>query len=249
MKNVRKLLLSGVCAAGAVWFCASCASTAQPAMDEHFVSTPNDEVRAMIDRDYSAAITEEESLKPGLFYVCPDFAEIFQLDSMESEIDENGLLVGRVFGWTADQDVLSWAFCGDVPYRTVYRFLWFDADGKLVKLDKPLPFQTREIMPGDPVRFTQTAPNEQCKQFSFCIALLDSKEEQIEAHKRNEILANGGAAAAEQTEDAVESQPTEAGAVEEAPESPEASAPAAAQTAEQPAQPAPASAEDVQLLK
>ncbi len=246
MKNVRKLLLSGVCAAGAVWFCAACASTIQPAMDEHFVSTPNDEIRAMLGRDYSAASAGEESLKPGLFYVSPDFAKIFQFDSMESEIDENGFLVGRVFGWTAEQNVLAWAFCGDIPYRTVYRFLWFDADGKLVKLDKPLPFQIREIMPGDPVRFSQTAPNEQCKQFSFCIALLDSKEEQIEAHRRNEALANGEAATTEQTEDMIESVQVAEGIVEEPPENPEVSDPAAAKAAEQSA---PASSDDIQLLK
>ena len=56
-------------------------------------------------------------------------------------------------------------FSSDEPYRMVYRFSWFDQQGREVKLMDENYWKEKYIVPGDTISISSLAPNKQCKDF------------------------------------------------------------------------------------
>lgn len=161
-------------AAAAAMMVSACATTERQ-LDEEFVVTPCAETKAMAECDYTKAV--DMDVKPGVVYICPGFANVFDLSKMESNVTEDGLLSVRVYGKTLAYPPMKWLFQGEKPYRVAFQFLWFDKNGKLVKLDKRVPLRMRECMPGETLRFSAVAPLESVTSFSFAVGMLHDEDE------------------------------------------------------------------------
>lgn len=172
-------------AAASLLLTAACATQEPVVTNEKYVVTPNSEVTNIAQNDYSKAVSY--NLKPGMVYICPGFAQVFELGKVESNETEEGLLAVRIYGKTKPYSCWTWLFNGEKPYRVAFRYVWFDKNGKILKLKNNTPLRVREIMPGDPVRFSDIAPSEECKSFCFAIGLLHNEAELEKIQKDQKI--------------------------------------------------------------
>ena len=173
-------------AAAAAMMVSACATTERQ-LDEEFVVTPCAETKAMAECDYTKAV--DMDVKPGVVYICPGFANVFDLSKMESNVTEDGLVSARIYGKTKPYSFCKWMFKGETPYRVAFRYIWFDKNGKVLKLKSNTPLRVREIMPGDPVRFSDIAPTEDCKSFCFAVGILRTDAELKAAQKEQKIYS------------------------------------------------------------
>lgn len=126
-----------------------------------------------------------QNLQPGNVYLSPGLADEFKLlRPVTLEINEEGLLCARVFGKTKAYSFLKWMLFGEAPRRIAYRFVWFDSNGKPTGLMSIT--QVRGTLPGDPVRFTEIAPCESCRNLSFIAGFAD------DLPQASELVKTGG---------------------------------------------------------
>ena len=178
---MMKRMITLASAAASLMLTAACAMTEEVKVDEKFVVTPNSDVTKMAQCDYSQAVSY--NLKPGMIYICPDFAKVFEVGKVESNVTEDGLVSGRIYGKTKPYSFFTWMLKGEKPYRVAFRYVWFDKNGKVMKLKNNTPLRIREIMPGDPVRFSDIAPAEDCKSFCFAVGILHNNAEMKQIQK------------------------------------------------------------------
>lgn len=138
-----------------------------------------------------------QDLQPGNVYLSPGLTgEFTLLRPVSLDINEEGLLCARVFGKTKPYSFLKWMVFGEAPCRIAYRFVWFDSKGKPTGLMSRT--EVRETMPGDPVRFTEIAPCESCRNLSFIAGFADDLPEFAEEAKPAEKPAPAAACPAVQ---------------------------------------------------
>lgn len=182
-----KHMVTYAAAAASLLFTAACACTGAAENTKEFVVTPNVDVTEIARFDHTKTLSY--NLKPGMIYICPDFADVFELGKVESNVTEDGLVSARIYGKTKPYSFCKWMFKGETPYRVAFRYIWFDKNGKVLKLKSNTPLRVREIMPGDPVRFSDIAPTEDCKSFCFAVGILRTDAELKAAQKEQKIYS------------------------------------------------------------
>lgn len=182
-----KHMITYAAAAASLLFTAACACTETVNSDDRYVVTSNSDVTSMAQCDYSKAVTYD--LTPGKIYICPGFANVFELGKVDSNVTEDGLVSARIYGKTKQYPFCTWLVKGERPYRVAFRYIWFGKDGKILKLKNNTPLRVREIMPGDPVRFSDIAPTEDCKSFSFAVGILHNETELKQIQKDQKIYS------------------------------------------------------------
>lgn len=168
--NVKTFLISAVCGAAAM-FAASCTTVVYP---ENYTLESNVEINTMLMTQGKCFI----GLEPGRVYISDSFANVFKLEEMASDLNEEGLLMAMVTGRTSSEAFWPWTLDGTSPYELLYTFIWFDADGKCVTPPVKHVF-SRRTLPGDIVKFSFLAPNENCKKFSFIVGLAVNEAESV----------------------------------------------------------------------
>lgn len=163
----RFCFAAAFCAAVLSLFAAGCKS-AGPEQGEApaFSEIDKGQAAAVICADASAGCPA--GIEAGNIYVASNLADRFKIMRPSfAELNEVGLLTVRVYGETAELPFLEWLIFPSNEDKLVSRFFWFDANGKFIAASQPAP---RNTLPGNPVRFSATAPSENCRKFSFVVA-------------------------------------------------------------------------------
>jgi uncharacterized protein YcfL len=94
------------------------------------------------------------------------------LVSLNKEKLPNGLMKVQAAFRNERTGFFYWLWYGDAPYHIAYRFTWFNQSG--MKVDTAastwIPI---DIMPGDVVYISGTAPNASCKDFTITLKQID----------------------------------------------------------------------------
>lgn len=176
--KIRNLMCMTAAAAFTVLLSA-CASVEQKPADDRIIMVSADAVDAYAANNYEAI--NKMNLKPGQFYIEETFSEVFEIEKVDSSINEEGLLSVRVNGRTASYSFWKWLVKGEEPYRIAFRFIWFDKDGNPVNVPYTKVPRTRECLPGDRIRFSALASDEKCRQFSLALAQIrEIQEEKVQ---------------------------------------------------------------------
>ena len=173
--KIRNVIRMTAAAALAVLFSA-CASVNEQSADDRIVVVSGDTVDAYAANNYNAI--NKMNLQPGKFYIEQTFSEVFEIEKVDTSINEEGLLSVRVYGRTAPYSFWKWLGKGEEPYRIAFRFIWFDKDGKLLDVPYSKVPRTRECLPGDRIRFSALASDEKCRQFSLALAQIREVQEE-----------------------------------------------------------------------
>lgn len=175
MKKIH--LIAAVCAVAGALFIAGCASAPADAKTEtpaeakaeakdtacHFISMEQSTAAQIL-----SAKTAPEGLVPGV-HVSNDLGSVLCVCKPASvSYDEDGMLRVRVVADTDELPFLTWLICPNRTYRITYCFVWFDEGGKICK--GMTPADCREVMPGDPVRFSAKATDGKVKKFALILA-------------------------------------------------------------------------------
>lgn len=173
MKKIH--LIAAVCAAAGALFVTGC-SVFAPAKAEakaeakveakveaqHYVTV---EQKAAADALNGA--TAPEWLVPGV-HVSKGISGILHVcQPANVSYDEDGMLRVRVVADTDELPFFTWLFFPNRTYKFTYRFVWFDESGKVFK--GMTPVDCREVMPGDPVRFSGKASDTAIKKFALIL--------------------------------------------------------------------------------
>lgn len=161
--NKLILLKSFAAAAAAALLTSACVSTEPASQDESVFVIADDSTLTQFIVDNKPMDTE---IQPGKIYVSSDLSEAFVCKNISNTLNEEGLLMGQVTGEMKEYSFWKWMFSGEEPYSLVYRFVWFDENGSMAEPQMPA-LSRRETLPGDPVRFTSIAPNEDCPNFTL----------------------------------------------------------------------------------
>lgn len=167
MKKIH--LIAAVCAVAGALFIAGCASAPADAKGEakdtacHFVPMEQGTAAQIL-----SAKTAPDGLVPGV-HVSNDIDDVLCVSQPASvSYDEDGMLRVRVVADTDELPFFTWLICPNRTYRITYRFVWFDESGKIRK--GMTPADCREVMPGDPVRFSAKATDAKVKKFALILA-------------------------------------------------------------------------------
>ena len=95
--KIRNLMC--MTAAAFTVFLSACSSVEQKPADDRIIMVSADAVDAYAANNYEAI--NKMNLKPGKFYIEETFSEVFEIEKVDSSINEEGLLSVRVNGRTA----------------------------------------------------------------------------------------------------------------------------------------------------
>ncbi len=175
MMKMTHLLKTFSCAVLALWLGTACHTT-EP-VDETFAVESPETISQILNGEIGA--DSALSIPPNKIILSGEFAEVFFLNRpLYTTLNEEGLVVGKVFAGIRNDGFFVWSLEGIAPYELRYKFIWFDANGNPVK--KSSRIMTRSSLPGDFVRFSEVAPSEDCKLFSLCIEAGGHGEEKAE---------------------------------------------------------------------
>lgn len=153
----------------------SCVECEEKQQDDRVVVTTDADFSSLALLSFEEA--EKLNMESGKVYLDPEFARYFELKDISGEIDENGLLLARVTGKTKPYSWWTWLWKGEEEIVLAYRFIWFDKDGKMLKIKYNTAPRIRKCMPGDPVRFSARAREEQCVKFSLAVGVLSKVQD------------------------------------------------------------------------
>lgn len=163
MKKIS--LIAAVCAVSGALFVTGCAAFA-PAETEAETTAPQ-YFNAVEAGAAAEALNTGTVQAPGV-YVSSDLCDVLHVDQAASvSYDEDGMLRVRVVADTDELPFFTWLFCPNRTYKITYRFVWFDESGKVQK--GATPVDCREVMPGDPVRFSAKSADINSKKFALIL--------------------------------------------------------------------------------
>ena len=88
---------------------------------------------------------------------------------LDSSTNESGLLQVQITARNTRTGFWAWLIHGDKPYRLAYKFVWLDANGIEEKTSGNGVYLECQVLPGDTIRFSGTAPTPACKDFQLSI--------------------------------------------------------------------------------
>lgn len=156
-------LLTAVCAVAGAMFVTACASVIPEgeAPEAMFAPIADDAAAAVMEAK------EAQDITPGVYVAdkLKDILTVKQQPGMSS--DEDGMLRIRVTAETSELPFFTWLVFPNRTYKITYRFIWFDENGKVQKAMTPV--DCREVMPGNPVRFSAKAKELRSKKFALVL--------------------------------------------------------------------------------